>query len=123
MIRWTSRASTRTCDGMTRRDFLHAGALGALGLTMANLAALRAAGAVKKDHDERSCIMIFNLGAPSSMDLFDPKPANLSGGVGLGIEQIHRAGRAEIEDHDAGALVVIFFHRPRRPQRSQIRHG
>ena len=62
MIRWTSRASTRTCDGMTRRDFLHAGALGALGLTMANLAALRAAGAVKKDHDERSCIMIFNLG-------------------------------------------------------------
>src|SRR5689334_14310890 len=74
MIRWTSRAATRTCDGMTRRDFLHAGALGALGLTMANFSALRAAGAVKKDHDERSCIMIFNLGAPSSMDLFDPKP-------------------------------------------------
>src|SRR5436305_13800326 len=74
MIRWTSKASTQTCDGLTRRDFLHAGALGALGLTVGHLAALRAQGAVKKDHDERSCIMIFNLGAPSSMDLFDPKP-------------------------------------------------
>jgi hypothetical protein len=74
MIRWTSRASTRTCDGLTRRDFLHAGALGALGLTMGHLTALRAMGAVKKDHDERSCIMIFNLGAPSQIDLFDPKP-------------------------------------------------
>ena len=53
MIRWTSRASTQTCDGLTRRDFLHAGALGALGLTMGHFAALRAAGAVKKDRDER----------------------------------------------------------------------
>src|SRR5256885_6244753 len=74
MIRWTSQAATRTCDGLTRRDFLHAGALGALGLTMGHLSALRAMGAVKKDHDERSCIMIFNLGAPSQIDLFDPKP-------------------------------------------------
>src|SRR6476661_9595369 len=74
MIRWTSRASTHTCDGLTRRDFLHAGALGALGLTLGHLSALRAMGAVKKDHDERACIMIFNLGAPSQIDLFDPKP-------------------------------------------------
>src|SRR5436305_885592 len=74
MIRWTSKASTQTCDGLTRRDFLHAGALGALGLTVGHLAALRAQGAVKKDHDERSVIMIFNLGAPSQIDLFDPKP-------------------------------------------------
>ena len=74
MIRWTSRASTRTCDGLTRRDFLHAGALGALGLTMGHFAALRAAGAVNKQKDDRACIMIFNLGAPSTLDLFDPKP-------------------------------------------------
>ncbi|HEY7115164.1 MAG TPA: hypothetical protein VH475_01180, partial [Tepidisphaeraceae bacterium] len=74
MIRWISRASTTTCDGLTRRDLLHAGALGALGLTLGHFGALKALGAVKKDHDERSCIMIFNLGAPSTLDLFDPKP-------------------------------------------------
>jgi uncharacterized protein (DUF1501 family) len=74
MIRWTSNAKTTTCDGVTRRDFLHAGALGAIGLTLGNLAALRAAGAVKPNADKRACIMIFNLGAPSQLDLFDPKP-------------------------------------------------
>jgi hypothetical protein len=41
---------------------------------MAHVAALRAAGAVNKQKDDRACIMIFNLGAPSTLDLFDPKP-------------------------------------------------
>src|SRR5690349_4057350 len=74
MIRWTSNAMTTTCDGVTRRDFLHAGALGAIGLTLGQFAALRAQGAVKPAADKRACIMIFNLGAPSQLDLFDPKP-------------------------------------------------
>src|SRR5215213_2437869 len=74
MIRFTGRGSTQTCDGVTRRDFLHAGALGAIGLTLPQLFALKARGAVKQGADERSCIMIFNLGAPSQIDLFDPKP-------------------------------------------------
>src|SRR5688572_33220133 len=74
MLRFTGRGSTQTWDGMTRRDFLHAGALGALGLTLPHLMALQSRGAVKKGNDEKSCIMIFNLGAPSQIDLFDPKP-------------------------------------------------
>src|SRR5258706_2689564 len=74
MIRFTGDGSTTTCDGMTRRDFLHAGALFGLGLTLPQLLALQAKGAVAKGKDERSCIMIFNLGAPSQIDLFDPKP-------------------------------------------------
>src|SRR5436190_24306774 len=67
-------SSTRTCDGTTRRDFLQAGVLGAVGLTLPNLLALKAMGKVEEGHDERSVIMIFNLGAPSQIDLFDPKP-------------------------------------------------
>src|SRR6266850_5821021 len=74
MIRCTGDGSTTTCDGMTRRDFLHAGALFGLGLTLPQLLALQAKGAVAKGKDERSVIMIFNLGAPSQIDLFDPKP-------------------------------------------------
>src|SRR5438270_6618724 len=74
MLTFTGRGSTQTCDGTTRRDFLQAGVLGALGLSLAHLSALQAQGAVAKDKDDRACILIFNLGAPSQLDLFDPKP-------------------------------------------------
>src|SRR6058998_1230770 len=74
MLKITGRGSITTCDGITRRDFLQVGALGALGLTLSKFAALQAAGAVAKGNDEKSCIMIFNLGAPSQLDTFDMKP-------------------------------------------------
>lgn len=74
MITFTGKGSTQTCDGVTRRDFLHAGALGAMGLSLSHLMNLKAMGKVADGHDQRSCIMIFNLGAPSQLDLFDPKP-------------------------------------------------
>ena len=74
MLNCTGRGSTQTCDGTTRRDFLQAGVLGAIGLSLPNLMALKALGKVADGHDNRACIMIFNLGAPSQIDLFDPKP-------------------------------------------------
>jgi uncharacterized protein (DUF1501 family) len=74
MLKVTGRGSITTCDGITRRDFLQVGTLGALGFSLADLAAVQAAGAADKTKDERSVIMIFNLGAPSQLDLFDPKP-------------------------------------------------
>jgi uncharacterized protein (DUF1501 family) len=74
MLRLTDRGTAHTCDGVTRRDFLQVGALGAVGLTLPQLLAAQAQGAVAKEHDNRSVIMIFNLGAPSQMDTFDPKP-------------------------------------------------
>lgn len=74
MLTFTGDGSTRTCDGVTRRDFLRVGTLGAIGFTLPQLLALKSQGAVDKGKDERSCIMIFNLGAPSQIDLFDPKP-------------------------------------------------
>src|SRR5437879_10447292 len=74
MLKVTGKGSTTTCDGITRRDFLQVGALGALGFTLSNLAALQAMGAVAKGKDEQSVIMIFNLGAPSQLDTWDMKP-------------------------------------------------
>ncbi|MCA9008926.1 MAG: DUF1501 domain-containing protein [Planctomycetaceae bacterium] len=74
MLNLTSRGTAHTCDGTTRRDFLQVGTLGAAGLSLAQYAAAKEVGAVKPGHDERSCIMIFNLGAPSHIDLFDMKP-------------------------------------------------
>jgi hypothetical protein len=73
MLNITGRGSITTCDGVTRRDFLQIGTLGALGLSLAKFAHLEASGAVKSKNG-RSCIMIFNLGAPSQLDTFDMKP-------------------------------------------------
>jgi hypothetical protein len=61
---------------VTRRDIIHAGALGLLGLGlnrlgMLNAHALPAKSAASK---AKSVILIFNGGAPSHIDLWDPKP-------------------------------------------------
>lgn len=74
MLKVSGKGSITTCDGITRRDFLQVGALGALGMSMAKYSALQAANKVSKGHDERSVIMIFNLGAPSQLDTWDMKP-------------------------------------------------
>src|SRR2546427_9168078 len=74
MLKFTGRGSITTCDGITRRDFLQIGALGALGFSLPDFAALKALGAVDPKADNRSVMMIFNLGAPSQVDTFDMKP-------------------------------------------------
>ena len=68
------RGSAMTCDGSTRRDFLKVGSLGAIGFSLADYFAAKAAGGVSAGADGRSAIMIFNLGAPSQLDTFDMKP-------------------------------------------------
>src|SRR3954468_3802013 len=74
MLKFTANGSITTCDGITRRDFLQVGTLGAIGLSLSRFAQLQAIGAVDKSRDDKSCIMIFNLGAPSQLDTFDTKP-------------------------------------------------
>ncbi len=73
MLDILGQGSATTCNGTTRRDFLKVGALGAIGFSLADFFAAQAAGRVI-GRDERSCIMIFNLGAPSQLDTFDMKP-------------------------------------------------
>src|SRR5256885_2161807 len=74
MLKVTGRGSITTCDGITRRDFLQVGTLGTIGLTLSKFAALQSVGATAAGKDDKSCIMIFNLGAPSQLDTFDMKP-------------------------------------------------
>lgn len=78
MLNITGRGSIATCDGLTRRDFFQVGTLGALGLSLARFHAMRAAeaeaGGGEIPDNGRSAILIFNLGAPSQLDLFDLKP-------------------------------------------------
>lgn len=74
MLRLTGQGTAQTCDGTTRRDFLQIGALGAIGLSLPQYLAAKEHGAVDPKYDDRACIMIFNLGAPSQLDTFDMKP-------------------------------------------------
>lgn len=74
MLNFTGRGTAHTCDGTTRRDFLQVGSLGVAGLSLADYLEAKEQGHVAGGHDERSCIMIFNLGAPSQLDTFDMKP-------------------------------------------------
>jgi hypothetical protein len=64
--------------GTTRRDIIHAGALGLLGLGLNRLGMLNAQALPAKGGavagKAKSVILIFNGGAPSHIDLWDPKP-------------------------------------------------
>lgn len=74
MLKLTDNATVNNCDGIPRRDFMQVGALGAVGLTLPMLVQAEEAKAKKPGKDDHSVIMIFNLGAPSQIDTFDPKP-------------------------------------------------
>src|SRR5215813_7480149 len=71
MFRLDADRPATFCDGLSRRDFLHAGAIVPLGLTLPELNRAKAAGA--KDSDV-NCIMLFLVGGPSQLDTWDPKP-------------------------------------------------
>jgi hypothetical protein len=72
MLRLDADRPVSFCDGLTRRDFLHAGAVASLGLTLPAIMARKGAGAVN-DRDV-NCIMLFLVGGPSHIDTWDPKP-------------------------------------------------
>src|SRR5438132_12508130 len=72
MLRFDAERPVSFCDGLTRRDFLHAGSVASLGLTLPGWMAQKAAGAVQ-DRDI-NCIMLFLVGGPSHIDTWDPKP-------------------------------------------------
>jgi len=64
----------RYCDGITRRDLIKVGALGAFGLNLPGFLRLAGAGAVRPTAKAKSAIFIFLGGGPSHMDTFDMKP-------------------------------------------------
>ena len=77
------------CDGLTRRDLLHAGALSPLGLSLAGWARAAAGGgtapAAGGFGSAKRCILLYLWGSPSQIDTFDPKPdapAEIRGALG-----------------------------------------
>jgi uncharacterized protein (DUF1501 family) len=65
-----ARHGPHLADGLTRRDFLRAGALGIGGLSLADLGAAETADKSKGVN----CILLFLVGGPSQLDTWDLKP-------------------------------------------------
>ena len=60
------------CDGISRRNFLRIGGMGAVGLTLAQLLGIEAQAGIGQSH--KSVILIYLVGGPPHQDMFDLKP-------------------------------------------------
>jgi len=75
----------KLCDGLTRRDLLHVGGLGAFGVGLSDLLRLqqavasRQAGGVDAASSPgfgkaKACVLLYLYGSPAQHETFDPKP-------------------------------------------------
>jgi hypothetical protein len=74
MFRLDADKPVEFCDGLRRRDFLHAGSLSCLGLGLSQMFGLKALGAVDTAKSDVNCIMLMLVGGPSQLDTWDMKP-------------------------------------------------
>lgn len=73
------REGSRLCDGLTRREWLHAGGLSLFGLSLPALLQTRRAQAAPARLESgfgraKSCIIFFLMGGPPQHETWDPKP-------------------------------------------------
>src|SRR5438132_1082348 len=71
MLRIDAERSVSFCDGWSRRDFLHAGSLSMLGLTLPSwMSLVRGQGTSAQQSADKdvNCIMLFLVGGPSHID-------------------------------------------------------
>jgi hypothetical protein len=67
--------NVRLCDGVSRREAIRVGGLAFTGLAWSDLFRNRAAAAPKGAFGKaKACIVVFNYGGPSHLDLWDLKP-------------------------------------------------
>lgn len=77
MFKLFSGRNSADCTGLSRREFIQVGGLGALGLTLADLFRSRAAASAQGNAAPRrdvNCILMWMQGGPSHIDTLDPKP-------------------------------------------------
>lgn len=117
------RATSTTCQGVTRRSFLRVGALSGLGLTLPQLFATRQAAAASRAKDV-NCILIWTLGGTSHHDTFDPKPdapASVRGEFGTVATAVPGVRFAEVAPRMARALPQFGLLRSLNPKNAS--HG
>ncbi len=73
MLRLDAQPTVPSLAGLTRREFLRAGSLATVGLTLPGLRTLNAEGA-DTERGDVNCIFLFLVGGPSQLDTWDMKP-------------------------------------------------
>lgn len=74
MLNLLDHRPDRTCEGLSRREFLRIGTLGFGGLSLASLLQTRARAALPGNVVKpKSVVLLFLQGGPSHIELFDPK--------------------------------------------------
>src|SRR4026207_2335372 len=135
MMAFESHSACLRCDGVSRRGFLHLGLPPSLGVSLADVLRLQAAGNTKTRR-ATSCILIWLDGGPSHLDTFDPKPdapseirsqfnAITTSVPGLNIcEHLPQTAKVmrevalirslthELGNHDTGTRFLLTGHRP-----------
>ena len=77
---WMGRSKQRTCRGVSRREFLQIGGSTVLGLTLADVLAIKhqpaayAARLAENAGTARAVIFLWLWGGPAQLDTWDPKP-------------------------------------------------
>lgn len=77
MLKLLTGNKSAECTGLSRREFVHVGALSALGLSLPTFLRLQSqahAAGVTPRRSEVNCILLWMQGGPSHLDTFDPKP-------------------------------------------------
>ncbi len=82
MLTLEAEKAVRFCDGLRRRDFLHVGAVTTLGLSLPAVQTRRAVAGPRAGErkgqthrkEDKNCIFLMLVGAPSQLDTWDPKP-------------------------------------------------
>jgi len=74
MLNLLDHRPDKTCEGLSRREFLRVGTLGFGGLTLASLLRTQAEAALPSNVVKpKSVVLLFLQGGPSHIELFDPK--------------------------------------------------
>ncbi|MEX0716064.1 MAG: DUF1501 domain-containing protein [Planctomycetaceae bacterium] len=104
----------RSCDGVSRRDFIRAGAMGIGAWTLPGLLRTRAAVAASgKNVRPRSVVLLFLAGGPSQFETFDPKPLasseerTMTGTISTTVPGLHFGSYFEKTARFAHKLAVV----------------
>ena len=94
------------CNGLSRRDLLHAGGAGLLGTNLTSLFAAEDAGSVVMPR-AKSVMFLFLFGGPSMLETFDMKP---DAALGISSEdRVHDALSRPVSVMDGGQPLMELF--------------
>ncbi|HWB08055.1 MAG TPA: DUF1501 domain-containing protein [Pirellulales bacterium] len=118
MLNVSFQTSARNCNGVSRRDFVRAGVLGATGLSLPTLLRAQNTFASSGSVKDKSVVFLFLAGGPSQYETFDPKmtaPAevrSVTGEIATNLPGVTFAGMFPQLARHADRLAIVRSFQP-----------